>query len=583
MSAPELTGILAAGVFTWTLLLLAAVLAIVKANRARSEMQNKTRELARRAEQLRLLNRLSFILAQETRRHGLVRATMEFFVQEMGAGRAVFWQPNSQGEPQAPWVSSPEEDGADTPGLLPEVQRIILARTAARGSVPLIVRCGTDDQRPQPLNVADAPPDAFELYMPLGGSPREGTLEIYCGRERWERDRWELLAPLMVEFTGALRRARHYEEIREQADIDFVTGLFNHRFMQSYLQRLTAAESERGRSFAVLLMDIDNFKTFNDLYGHSTGDRVLQVVANQLKLMTDRVGTVGRFGGDEFIVVLPGHARAEANAFAQAFRDWLSSYAFKTATGQTLPILVSTGVAVLPEDGERRQELLAVADARLYRCKRSGHRPGESGRRRADGTELGIFGLLDSLVTLVDNKDHYTRAHCESTAEYAITLAQEIGLSPSAQRTLRLAALLHDVGKICIPDDILRKPGEVTAEEFAVIKHHVSIAQHLIVDVPNAEEVGVIARHHHERYDGTGYPDRLKGEEIPFLARLLALADAFSAMTLDRPHRRGLSSAEAYAELQRVAGSQLDPELVKAFAPVLEALEEEPAAAVTGA
>jgi putative nucleotidyltransferase with HDIG domain len=180
----------------------------------------------------------------------------------------------------------------------------------------------------------------------------------------------------------------------------------------------------------------------------------------------------------------------------------------------------------------------------------------------------------------VDNKDHYTRAHCESTAEYAVMLAQEIGLSPSAQRTLRLAALLHDVGKICIPDDILRKPGELTAEEFAVIKHHVSIAENLIVDVPNAEEVREIARHHHERFDGSGYPDGLRGEEIPFLARVLALADAFSAMTLDRPYRQGLSSDDAYAELQRVAGAQLDPELVKAFGRVIAAPQDEAAVSI---
>lgn len=186
-----------------------------------------------------------------------------------------------------------------------------------------------------------------------------------------------------------------------------------------------------------------------------------------------------------------------------------------------------------------------------------------------------MFGFLDGLVSCIDSKDHYTRAHCETTAEYAVMLAQQVGLSPSALRTLRLAALLHDVGKICIPDDILRKPGELTPEEFAVIKHHVSIAEELIVDVPNAHEVREIARHHHERFDGHGYPDGLQGEEIPFLARVLALADAFSAMTLDRPHRKGRPSDEAYAELQRFAGAQFDPKLVKPFGQAIAAQEDE--------
>jgi len=575
---PEFTVATVAGTISWVLLLSATALAFAKARRAQRELWRTTKDMAGHAEQLRLLNRFTFLLTQETRRHGVARAATEFFVQEMGAGRAVFWRPDSEGEPEAPWLSFPsEEDGREVPPTLPEAQRIILARTAGRGTTPLLLTPDRQDQRPQPLQrAADAPAQGFAFYIPLHGSPREGVLEVYSGPEPWGPERWELLGPLTTELTNALRRARHYEEVQERADVDFVTGLFNHRFMQAYLHKLVSAGASRGRKFAVLLMDVNDFKSFNDTYGHSVGDRVLQVVANQLRLMTDGEGMVGRFGGDEFIVVLPGHGRLEAGAFAQAFQDWLTNYAFKTPLGGAVPIVVSTGLAVFPDDGGQRQELLAAADARLYQCKRSA----ANGRKRSSHAKpqpgLGVFGFLDSLVTSIDSRDHYTRAHCESTAEYAVTLAQEIGLSPSAQRTLRLAALLHDVGKICIPDHILHKPGALTADEFEVIKHHVSIAENLIVDVPDAEEVRMIARHHHERFDGSGYPDGLQGEEIPFLARILALADAFSAISLDRPYRRGLARDEAYAELQRVAGTQLDPELVKSFGRVVVALENEP-------
>ncbi len=576
MDTPEPAAIISVGIIVWTLLLLAAMLAIIKTWRASREMQKRALELARRSEQLRLLNRISFLLSRETQRRGVGRVGTEFLVREMGVGRAVFWQPDSEGEPEAPWLSFPEDGQSAAPPLLPEAQRIILARTAGRGSAPVILRRDSQDQRPQPLRIAGAPARGFVVYIPLrGGSPREGVLELYSGQDPWERGHWELLGPVAAQFGGALQRARHYEEIRQQADLDFVTGLFNHRFMQVYLQRLVTAEAARKRSFALLLMDVDSFKTINDTYGHSVGDRVLQTVADQLKLMTDRVGTVGRFGGDEFIVVLPNHSRQEGCAFAHAFQDWLSNYTLGTPGGQRITIVVSCGLAVFPEDGERRQELLAMADARLYERKRSDPHSGGHRRNRRGRPALGTFGFLEGLVTSVDNKDHYTRAHCESTAEYAVMLAQEIGLSPSAQRTLRLGALLHDVGKICIPDDILRKPGQLTPEEFAVIKHHVSIAEHLIVDVPNAEEVREIARHHHERFDGSGYPDGLRGEEIPHLARILAVGDAFSAMTLDRPHRTGLPQEEAYAELQRVAGAQLDPDLVQAFGRVMTAPEEE--------
>ena len=570
--------IIGAGVSAWVLLLLTTALAIVRARRAGRAMEGRARELARRAEQLRLLNRISLLLSQATRRRGVALAAIEFLVRDMGAGCAVFWPPDRQREPNAPQFASPADGESRPSPLLPEAQRTILARTAARGSTPLILRRDSPDQRPQPLQVTAAPEADFVLYVPLlGGSPCGGVLEVYSGPDRWGRDRWELLEPLAAQLGGALQRARQYDEMRERADLDFVTGLFNHRFMQVYLQRLLAAEATRGRSCAVLLLDVDNFKAVNDTHGHSVGDRVLQAIADQLKLSTDRVGTVGRFGGDEFIVVLPNHARPDAVAFAQAFQDWLASYAVTTPGGQKIPILVSCGLAMFPEDGDHRQKLLAAADARLYQCKRRNPRSG--GRRRSDRDDRasGTFGLLEGLVTSVDSKDHYTRAHCESTAEYAVMLAQELGLSPSAQRTLRLAAILHDVGKICIPDQILRKHGELTPEEFAIIKHHVSIAEHLIVDVPAAEEVREIVRHHHERFDGSGYPDGLAGEEIPYLARVLAVADAFSAMTLDRPHREGRPHGEARAELQRVAGSQLDPTLVSAFARVMTAAEDEPA------
>jgi diguanylate cyclase (GGDEF)-like protein/putative nucleotidyltransferase with HDIG domain len=529
-----------------------------------------------------LLNRISFLLSQETQRRGVASVGTEFLVKEMGVGRAVFWRPDSEGEPEEVLLSFPEDDRSAAPALLPEAQRIILARTASRGSAPVVLRRDSHDQRPQSLRITGAPDRDFVLYIPLrGGTPREGVLELYSGEDAWGRGHWELLGPVAAQFGGALQRARQYEEMRERADLDFVTGLFNHRFMQVYLQRLITSEAAGKSSFALLLMDVDDFKIINDTYGHSVGDRVLQVVADQLKLMTDRVGTVGRFGGDEFIVILPNHSRQDACAFAQAFQDWLANYALRTPGGQKIAMVVSGGPAVFPEDGERRQELLALADARLYQRKCPAPHSGGRRRNHHGRPAVGTFAFLEELVTSVDNKDHYTRAHCESTAEYAVMLAQEIGLSPSAQRTLRLAALLHDVGKICIPDGILRKAGQLTPEEFAVIKHHVSMAEHLIVDVPNTEEVREIIRHHHEHFDGSGYPDGLRGEEIPHLARILAVGDAFSAMTLDQPHRKGLPREEAYAELQRVAGTQLDSSLVRAFGRTLTAQEEDLAVSAT--
>lgn len=183
----------------------------------------------------------------------------------------------------------------------------------------------------------------------------------------------------------------------------------------------------------------------------------------------------------------------------------------------------------------------------------------------------GNFGVLDGLVTAVDNKDHYTRQHSEEVTSYAMNIAEAIGLSKEAQRTLRIAGLLHDVGKIGVPDRILRKPARLEGDEADIIEKHVSLGEIMIKDVPDTVAVVAAVGSHHERFDGGGYPRGQRGYDIPFLGRILAVADAYSAMTTDRPYRKALSEEQASAELLAAAGSQLDPELVHTFLTLLPA------------
>jgi putative nucleotidyltransferase with HDIG domain len=182
--------------------------------------------------------------------------------------------------------------------------------------------------------------------------------------------------------------------------------------------------------------------------------------------------------------------------------------------------------------------------------------------------------VLDGLVTTVDNKDHYTRRHSDNVTEYALALAAKMDLSVDTLRSVRVAALLHDVGKLGVPDHILRKPADLTEAEFETIKNHVTFGELIIQGIPNQEEVLSAVGSHHERWDGTGYPRGLKGADIPLLGRILAVTDAYSAMTTDRPYRKALTPEKAQAELRAVSGSQLDPALVKVF---LEVLEEDEA------
>ena len=173
--------------------------------------------------------------------------------------------------------------------------------------------------------------------------------------------------------------------------------------------------------------------------------------------------------------------------------------------------------------------------------------------------------MLDGLVAAVDNKDHYTRQHSEDVTAYAVALAGELGLSAESQRTVRIAGLLHDVSKIGVPDRILRKPARLSDDETEIVKQHASLGEVIIKSVPNIGEVVDAVSAHHERFDGRGYPRGQAGAEIPLLGRILAVADAYSAMTTDRPYRRALSAQDARAELGRAAGSHLDPEVVRAF------------------
>ncbi len=550
------------------------LLVLAKAARADGLAAAITHDLASRNDQLWLLGRLCDAVAGECRYRRLAGRALDFFVEDMGVRAATYWKADINGEPVKPSLTRAPAERVRGALRLPEAERAILCRGAARRSLPIVVD-GVDGQ-PRPLDIASPPVRPFALFLPLKeGDVADGVIEIEADGASWPAHRWEIMGLLVSHVGLALERGRQYEAMQQQADEDFTTGLYNHRFMQIYLQRLLAMAQRRERKMAVLFLDVDDFKAINDSLGHGAGDRVLQAVADQLRMMTDRVGIVGRSGGDEFMVVLPDHTRSEAEAFVQAFQDWLAQG--PPAINGLFRLRVSCGAAVFPDDADNRQELLAVADARLYRAKDRDRAagPSHSGNGAGERT-LGVYGLLDRIVDSIHSKDNYTRVHSEWTAEYAVLLAQKLGLSPSVQRTLRLAGLLHDVGKIGVPEDILRKPGPLNEGEFEIIKHQVSIAGHLIVDIPNADDVRRVVRHNHERWDGGGYPDGLKGDEIPYLARILAVADAYAALTLDRPYRGGVPGDQAYSELQAAAGTQLDPDLVRAFAGAVppEAKEE---------
>ncbi len=358
-------------------------------------------------------------------------------------------------------------------------------------------------------------------------------------------------------------------EAVERADRDPLTGLLNHRAFHKRLEQEAEAARRSGLPLAIAMMDLDNFRFFNDGYGHSVGDDLLRQVGQALSAACRPGDTLARYGGDEFALLLPGLGAEGAVRLADRLVASLAGTGYRPdGYDAVIPLTLSIGIAVFPDDGPKRLDALAAADARLARVKTGGTGRGDlTDRLRALlPCAPADLSMLNALVTAVDAKDRYTRRHSEDVMAYSLQIAQEMGLGGKEQGEMLLAALLHDVGKIGVPDHILRKPGRLTEEEFEAIKQHPMMGAIIVGAVPGFEAALDAVRHHHERWDGLGYPFGLAGDQTPLPARIMAVADAFSAMTTDRPYRKGMDVPRALQILEEGAGIQWDPACVAAFA-----------------
>jgi diguanylate cyclase (GGDEF)-like protein len=375
------------------------------------------------------------------------------------------------------------------------------------------------------------------------------------------------------------RLTRKTAELLEASRRDALTGLLNHGTAVGELTTLLEGSRQSGATVGVALIDIDNFRLLNETHGHVAGDRALVEVASVLATELSEASTVGRFGPDEFLVVAPPGCVHDLEPAIDRLRSVVDALSLQFAGSERLPITVSSGVCYSPANGQAATELLAVATGALTEAKASGGNGVRVANLTTDemaAAERSSFDVLTGLVLAVDTKDRYTKRHSEDVARYAVFLADRIGLGPDERRSVELAGLLHDVGKIAIPDGILRKPGPLTPEEYAVVKQHVGLGDAIVRTLPDVETVRAGVRHHHERWDGTGYLDGLAGEDIPLVARIVAIADAFSAMTTTRPYRKALTVAESLKRLRAAAGTQLDPRLVATFVNGIETAADPP-------
>lgn len=359
---------------------------------------------------------------------------------------------------------------------------------------------------------------------------------------------------------------------------DPLTGLLNHGAAVALLAERIEAAHRDGSGVAVSLVDIDNFRLLNDVHGHEAGDRTLGEVAALLVEELSDDATVGRYGPDEFVALAPALTADALQVRIERLRARLADLALQFGSSQRLPITISAGIASYPAHARAATELLSAATLTLREAKGGGGdrvMVAATTFEEQRTAELGSFQVLHSLVIAIDTKDRYTKRHSDDVARYSVFLGERLGLAADVIDTLRVAGQLHDVGKIGVPESVLRKPDDLTEEELAAMRQHVALGDLLVRDLPNIEVVRSGVRHHHERWDGAGYLDGLAGNAIPLAGRILSVGDVFSAMTTSRPYRKALSVEEALQRLRAAAGTQLDPVLSQLFA---DAMETDPAA-----
>jgi diguanylate cyclase (GGDEF)-like protein/PAS domain S-box-containing protein/putative nucleotidyltransferase with HDIG domain len=376
---------------------------------------------------------------------------------------------------------------------------------------------------------------------------------------------------------------------------DSHTGLYNYR----YLEEVIEAEFQRAKRYvhhlAVVMLDIDYFRSINDMYGHQFGDLVLKQFARQLKMMVRKYDVVIRCGGEEFIIVSPGIGRAEALTLARRLLDAINLYNFGNAK-QTVKLKVSLSVASYPEDGiSEGIGLVNLADQIIDKAKESGgnrvysyldmnnHKHPVTGKEESSDVKL-LKGKLEKLnkkanqnlvesilafAKTIELKDHYTGEHVENTVHYATDIARSLQLSTEEVELIRQAAMLHDLGKIGISENILLKKAKLSRKEFTEIKKHPQIGADILRPIQVLHELIPFIFYHHERWDGKGYPSGIKGEDIPIGARIIAIADVYQALISDRPYRKAYPKGEAVRIIKAGAGSQFDPRIVNAFMKII--------------
>ena len=368
------------------------------------------------------------------------------------------------------------------------------------------------------------------------------------------------------------------QKTREMAETDMLTGLKNHGHFQDQLKEEVVHAQQQGKPLSLIMFDLDRFKSVNDDFGHQRGDQVLKAIGRLVREEM-RIGRdyAARYGGEEFVIIMAGVDSAAAIEAADKLRAQIRRLAKDLEMPQRY-VAASFGVADLPTCASDAGSLISAADAALLFAKRKG-RDRVAYFRDLSRTELkeGDLDKLHSrlegaslqtiraLAEAVDACDQYSAIDAATMSRVAQEMAVRLGMNQEQADALSMAARLHDIGKIGIPGSVLRKTEKLSAEELVLVRQHPEMGQRILEEAKQIQELVAAILYHHERWDGAGYPEHLQGEQIPLMARIVGIMDAYRAMLSDRPYRKALTIDEAVSELRKGAGSQFDPRLVDLF------------------
>ncbi len=400
------------------------------------------------------------------------------------------------------------------------------------------------------------------------------------------------------------------EQTNKYANTDTLTGLYTHRGFQEVLATELAKAKDNKTPLSVVMFDVNNITKINRELGHAKGDEVIKIIADKVKQNIKNTDSAGRYGGDEIAVIMPETDTRNAKYMAE-YITYTLSCCFVDDVG---PVKVSVGVATYPDAAMEQEKLLLLAEQAMFISQAKGYKEGMSAIissedfnfwddiavnsfaeilakrhfenginfedelvKRINNAEIinhnNLMEMVTSLAGAIDAKDPYTKGHSTSVSRYSEALARAINMPEHDVERIKIGAMLHDIGKIGIPESVLKKPGKLTDEEWEIMKQHPTIGAEKVL-APNEalREFIPIVKHHHERLDGKGYPDNLKGDEIPLEARIVSVADAYHALVSDRPYRKGMPIEKACAILQEGAGIQWDRDLVRQFIAIAPSL-----------